>query len=263
MTILSEYAELMMKHGADSEVAVAFLKLHTGNEEFAKLAEVAYWLRKEIERLLPFNAPAVKRICKNGLVKVKDGSIFYEATIGSNITNVAAECSYLASETGWTVKFEFNGTNNTVKPGDSPETIEAGFMAAIEQSRLDYANSPEGKLREQQRQQEIAARQKCANELINSLPDVLADLDKLLSWLTAWMDATDDVGVKVDQVEVASKLESVWKCNAHVGKDKSEFTNKKVMGEYLVGQAISCMQNGMPPHPVLKKFVETYNGLPS
>lgn len=181
----------------------------------------------------------------------------YETGPGQHIDHASREAIRIATEANENVQFTFNDITLTAMPHGSPAQLSALFSLLCEQRAEAYRNSPKGKAEARARKLELKENQARIDALMLKLAD-LADLDAAVDWLDEYTTLADDIGVKSHLREVKAALEKAGYVN-------NEFTgkafvpgDKRVMGRYIVGQAINCMANGMPPHPVLGRFAQEY-----
>lgn len=92
------------------------------------------------------------------------------------------------------------------------------------------------------------------------LPEVVGDQDALIDWLVDYSGVADFTYVTKDYPTVIAALKAAgYSDNAHVGCPKEDFEDPQIMAEYIVGQAINCMEQRWSPHPGLtERFAEEY-----
>jgi hypothetical protein len=99
--------------------------------------------------------------------------------------------------------------------------------------------------------------------MVAVLPSVAANMDTLIVWLSAFSGVADDCDVTFDHKAVIDILVAAgYVLNAHVGDDPQSFDSRKKLGEWIVGQAISCINHGMGPHLITQMFAEQYFKIP-
>ena len=185
----------------------------------------------------------------------------YYGSPGEHISKSAAKCLEWSKETGLTVRLVFNDVELVVDyHSHSVDDVVEMYDRASAKRHEEWKVSPAGiayALEEEQRRLEYQTKH---DQLMSQLMDVAGDEERLMSWLSAYSDAADHVGVEnKDFLRVCSILEvHGYVNNDCVGFDESEFANPRVMARYIAGQAISCMRGGMPPHPMTAHFVEKY-----
>lgn len=132
-------------------------------------------------------------------------------------------------------------------------------IAAEDKAKVDaYLASPQYEIGRLERATEIVRRQNAVNRLTAQLADVCRQGDRaLLKWAAQLADVGDDVGVRIDLKYIIRRLKRFgWRSNAHVGR--TNWPNKRVVAEFIVGQVIYAAEIGMPPHPMTGTFVEQY-----
>lgn len=191
--------------------------------------------------------------------------LIYEPLGGERIEHACHEATRLAKEHRRLCRFSFNDVTLMAAPKKSAYTLEWEWTWTLERERSAYRNSKKGQEAERQRVAEVSAMQIQSDFLIKDLPNACqGGLDKVMLWLSAFAEVADRIGVTFDTDWIIALLESAgFRENAHVGRHPSAFNNRKMMGHYIVGQAINCMRQGMPPHPMTLTFVEKYFKLPA
>jgi len=180
---------------------------------------------------------------------------------GEHISKSAAKCLEWSQQTGDTVRLVFNDVELVVDyHSHTVDDVLEMYDQASAKRHEEWKASPAGiayALEEEHRRLE---HQTNHDQLMSQLMHVAGDEPRLMSWLSAYSNAADHVGVEnKDFLRVCSILEiHGYVGNDCVGFDESEFANPRVMARYIAGQAISCMRGGMPPHPMTAHFVEKY-----
>lgn len=185
----------------------------------------------------------------------------YHGQPGEHISKSAANSLELSRERGSPVEIIFNDIRLVVDyHSHTADQVVEMYDCARAKSHEEWRASTAGiayALEEEHRRLE---HQTNHDQLMSQLMHVAGDEPRLMSWLSAYSDAADHVGVEnKDFLRVCSILEiHGYVNNDCVGFDESEFANPRVMARYIAGQAISCMRSGMPPHPMTAHFVEKY-----
>lgn len=190
-----------------------------------------------------------------------------DASIGASINQSLKECLVKARSSGVTVTLRnFNGVDVTVAPTATIEEVETVWQSAMDRIAEEYRNSPAGRKEAREAKERLKHSQHECDRLLAQLEsyDDHPATDKIVAWVAEFSEYADHIGVKYDMAALISKLEQFgYVANAHVAKSNREKKNVKnlsrqVMGEYIIGQAISCIKNGMPPHPVVMRFAKEY-----
>lgn len=184
----------------------------------------------------------------------------YEPGAGIHISAACQEAVAFAKQHGESQTFTFNDITITATPETDPAALSAEFSAKQEANHKAWQDSPEGRQHAENRRLEICRKQAQHDTLVNDLPRVLMERrDALMRWLAMFAEAADDVGVVRKLPVVIAALEGAgYSSNDALGLDKREYDKPAIMCAYIVGQALSCMKNGMPPHPMTGSFVERY-----
>lgn len=163
-----------------------------------------------------------------------------------------------AEKTKSTVMFHFNEISFPVNPDDNESYVVGNYNKIVAQRAERYRQSPEYKLEQERRKDEVAKKQEKVNELVESLDDaVKAGVDSALEWLYQLIPVADDVDVKTPKAYFAQKLSRLATRDCHSGTDVTKDPIK--FKEWIIGQAIDQMSRSpkrMPPHPMLATFIE-------
>ncbi len=189
----------------------------------------------------------------------------YEPLAGHHIKTSCKEAVAMAIKAGRNVSFEFNGIPLIATPQSEPVVLVACYDFESECRRKEYEATPEAMVAKLRREADILERQASCNALLESLPQTLHACPQAehVAWLKKFATVADDVGVKFDDRSLIPTLESAgYKHNCHVGQPPKWFNTRERMAEYIFGQAISCLKNGMPPHPITISFCDKYFALP-
>jgi hypothetical protein len=186
----------------------------------------------------------------------------YHVSGGTHISGACAKACSMARREKAMVRFDFNDTQLFATPKKSPVTIEWEFEQATDRARSKWLNSEACKRQMAERALQLVHMNAEMAALLIGLPKALASMDSTMHWLNDYARLADDVGVSHDGERVSKALiEAGYQPGAHVGRSPNFFSTRKVMGEYIIGQALNCMAMGMPPHPITQSFCEKYFAL--
>lgn len=193
-------------------------------------------------------------------------TIAYEPSPGIHIREACKEAASKAINNNSEVEFEFNGIKVRATPQSSPASLEADWDAQMESSRKAYKESPEYAEAQERRAEAVKSSQNVVNCFMDGIEQVLAtcSTDSLLKYVVPFVEAADHVAVTFDQAKLADMLEHYgYKDGMHVGKPQEAFNDKEMMAQYIMGQVVSCLRRGMPPHPITNSFIEKYFAIPA
>lgn len=177
-------------------------------------------------------------------------------------TSIAVACQTAISRAKLThenAQFTFNGIKLIATPNSIPKKLEAEFMAKLKARADAYQKSPEGIAAKKKRAAEIIQKQHSIDKALTSLKSVIGDPDKLMHWIKSFADNSDDIDVKFSKSMLADELEAAgYINNEHVGQKPKWFSTRERMSRYIIGQAISCLRSGLPPHPITASLVKDY-----
>jgi hypothetical protein len=191
---------------------------------------------------------------------IKKGNEYHmEPWGGDNFSECARVAVQEAKALGETVILHFNSAALKVTGSSNPAALEKEYHDELDRSYKAYQASPAGRAAEARRIAENARDQKKIDDLVkNQLDGALAKgIGATVMWLKDYALVADNMNLKTYRSDVLGKLKGAgFKNNAHVGRKDLE-TDYIGFGEYLVGQAINCMESGMPPHPAAtEKFAD-------
>ena len=188
----------------------------------------------------------------------------YHGQPGEHISKSAANSLELSRERGSPVEIIFNDIRLVVDyHSHTADQVVEMYDRTSAKRHEEWKASPAGIAYAREEEQRRLEHQTTHDQLMSQIMNVAGDEERLMSWLSAYSDAADHVGVKnKDFLQVCSILEiHGYVSKDCVGVDKSAFANPRVMARWIAGQAISCMRAGMPPHPMTSHFVEKYQSL--
>lgn len=185
----------------------------------------------------------------------------YEPRCGQHFSQAAEKSLEISKALGTLVYFHFNGTEVVVDhTKDTLKHIHNQFNSKREAARAEYENSAEYKAYKIARDAEVASNNIKIAAMVDDLPNVLkAGEASTMNWLKDYTVLADDSSVdgKFDKViEFLTKAGYSEKDSSYDRETTKVTAN--VMARYIAGNALSCMKDGMPPHPVLEKFVGQY-----
>ena len=186
--------------------------------------------------------------------------ITYDPSPGTHIRNAATKARCMATKNRRPVRFKFNDVVLTATRKTSVDSLLWTFGLVMSQHAQQYRNSRRGREAEARRKQQIIDAQHRVDHLLNTLDASIQNgLDDTVLWLSRFSEVSDDCGVRYSTFDVSQKfVDAGYSENQHVGRPQEDFHDRQTMGEYIVGQAISCLRNGMPPHPITTKFADQY-----
>lgn len=189
-------------------------------------------------------------------------TITYDPMPGSTITDCIAECIAMANKAGLSVQLrQFNGVDLNVAPGATADACYDEWEIVFNNNAKLYRNSPECQkaAADSQRRADNARRE--VRRLLGTFDESSRSLDTLVGWAKDFSVHADNNAVVFDKDALADMLENLgYRNNMHVAKEGEIRPKwmKKIMGEYIIGQVINCLRNGMPPHPIEAKFADEY-----
>jgi hypothetical protein len=194
----------------------------------------------------------------------KTDKLVYKPLAGESIDYAAEQAIALAKKEDKTVTFQFNSVSLTATAANKPQDVVSSYMDTIHKQAEAYRNSPQGKAAAARRDAEVISKQALINDLVDKRLDAALKqgLTAVIQWVKEYANVADDVGVDHQGKKVSSALTAAgYKESDYVG-DKFVKGDKEVMGRYIVGQVIHCLNSGMPPHPMAANFADDYLKMP-
>lgn len=184
----------------------------------------------------------------------------YQPRVGQHIDRACEEAVTFAKRCGKSQTFVFNEVTLTAFPDTEPAALAAKFSEEMDAAGVRWRESEEGKKAAANRREQVRQYQSTHDSLMLSLPSILSERrDALMRWMASFADVADDVDVVKDFPRAIALLEGAgYSASDALGLSKDEYKKPAIMCAYIVGQALSCMKRGMPPHPVTIGFVEDY-----
>lgn len=177
--------------------------------------------------------------------------------IAKSVDRLVAAAREYGSAGGFFNDIELKATATT-----TPEEVVRFYNSEIDRRVAAFINSPEGKEAERKRE----AGRSSAQQLHDSLMAKLQSLDMsndvaVLDWLCQMQEPSDRIGVIVRRQTIVQTFEKYGfkageNCGAHYRPG-----DRKNMHRHLVGQALSCLKEGLSIHPILHKFAAEWRNL--
>lgn len=200
--------------------------------------------------------------------------ITYSPKAGEHIETASRNAQRIAFEKGQRVGFQFNDVRLWAFPAGSSDIPAKFYSTVVERRHNAYLESPEGKAAQKRRDSEIAEKQFACDNVTNNLDSILAHNSStgVLFFIEKFCKAANDIAVTIDHKRIIASLENAgFERNAYVMPSwalklqkkfwPKFFENKNRLYKYIIGQVLSCLYNGMPPHQVTLHFIEKWNKL--
>jgi hypothetical protein len=181
---------------------------------------------------------------------------------GTHISRACSDAAKLARSKRAIVHLEFNGITLTASPKMSASTLLWCYETETNRRAFTLEAVRERKKLDAEHQAQVETSQAMVDMIVDHLPESVHDMDKLMDECARLAKYGDWIGVKIPFEKIIGILEGAgYSNNAHVGKPASEFTTRKMVGEWIAGQVINCLKSGMPPHPMTETFRDKYFAL--
>lgn len=204
------------------------------------------------------------------LVEKADGTFDCDS-LGVSLDCVAEVAIKVAPQIRRDVKLHFNSTLLTISAYDTPDEVLERFHAELDRQRAEWLASPAGQAETQRRARELASHREAATKLISDLAGLTKGAHTAaVRWIRDFQDAADCSGAVDDYTPVLLRLQELGYFSGDyvIPKDTSEERKLRLQDElkvdpvkgakYIIGQAMSMMAGGMPPHPVVHSHAEDY-----
>jgi hypothetical protein len=222
---------------------------------------VATKYRPYCEVILPANADTSDyRFVSE--IDLLPGQHVLESAPGGHIVYVCAEAQRIANAVGVRVKFEFNGATVVARPYvTNPDFLYKSWDIEMQRRRQDYLSSDEYRQYKAEQEANNKRDQAIIDGLLLTLPEAVNDRVTLLKWLRDYTTVADNASLTTQLNNVNMTLKSAgYVAGAYVGQKELIDADKNVHADYIIGQAMSCMDSGLPPHPILISFVNKFFG---
>lgn len=192
---------------------------------------------------------------------MKKEPIYIKTYAGDHIHGVFKKALRMAWQKNRIIKFEFNEYKFTIRKRLSERHLRKQWDHMVSASSARWRNSRKGREYLAERAREIAQKQSEIDTLMAGVT-LTTNLDEILYWFEQFTPLADDISVSYDGAAIVQFLENNgYVENEGVGESKEHFKNKVNLGRYIVGQCLSSLKIGMPPHPICVKFIEDYNNI--
>ena len=187
-------------------------------------------------------------------------TMVYKVLAGEHIDWAIDRARELSKRHRALVRFRFNGVTLVASPKTAAHTLRWLWEKRMSEQASQWRQSPAGKASAARRERELATKQRRLDELMAVMDsEIGGGHEPMLRWLAEFAMVADDVEVSCDLPRVREALVAAgFANNQHVGRPKEEFDDPTVMAEYIAGQAISCINYGMGPHPITQLFVDRW-----
>lgn len=188
----------------------------------------------------------------------------YPTGPGDYLPDVITGATSRSRRLGQPVRFTFNDATVTVQPTSTAEQIRDEIDAQWKAQAEAYRNSPEGKAAAIREAEHVSRLQGLHDDLMARLVDAVGNQAALIDWLEQYSDPADDMRVQGrDFPRVATTIKAAGYVSADaLGLPSEAYAEPDVLARYLIGQAISQMEEGMPPHPgMMSMFASEYRKL--
>lgn len=176
---------------------------------------------------------------------------------GQHINNFAAELAREAAKHG-AATGKFNDIELVASASSTADDLIAQWDQKMQDARIAYQNSPEGKAHAAAREARINAAQETHDRLVRDLGTLDFNDDvAVLDWICAIQDSTDHVSVVVNKAAILSAFEAAgFEPGANVG-DAFKPDDRENVFRYIVGQALDCLKS-VAIHGIVHKFVDDW-----
>jgi len=211
---------------------------------------------------------------------------FYEGTnkapfrpeCGTRVDDMIARCLYrltpkpLVPERSRGLWFMFNDYRVTVLRGDTMETAMARFDAARKREHQWYLNSRRYRKHQEQDRRRKIRNQAAFDAALDTRPDNMFELDGVVEWIARWqphiwVSTKWSPTILLQELQHAGYVEKAHCVDSNDPEKEQKraalVASRKLMGEYLIGQAMSCMAAGMPPHDVYQHMIKRWRATPA
>lgn len=188
-------------------------------------------------------------------------------TCGTHISEACVKAIDMANQLHDVIEFEFNGIPISVGEMETADVVEIRWIVESDKRQEAYRQSPEYKAQQEKRKSDVIYASRIVSRLVEDAEVIPIQNEwEWLEWAVNLAKFADDVVVYFHPHSLALTLQQRgWVRNAHVtdSEDVKEQMkkDKTMMAQYIMGQVVSCLANGMPPHQIVIRFVEEYKAI--
>lgn len=194
-----------------------------------------------------------RRIVKKG----KDWH--FEPLAGDSRDECVATAITEAKALGDTITLHFNENVMKITGDTDPVQLEKERKEESRKKWDAYTKTAAYQKAQAREKAEHARDQKRIDDLMASLDGALAKgIGAAVSWMKDYSAVAEDGTLRTDNALVLKKvLAAGYKSNAHTDRTPEALeADYAAAGEYIMGQCISCMEDGFPPHPIAGMFAD-------
>lgn len=210
-----------------------------------------------------------------------NGILWYYPVFGCDIEYAIASACQLSRNFQTTIQFDFNQVSFEVRPNHTEKQLDEWWISEIERSQLEWYKSTEGI----NRLAEISQKQVEIERLIGvveTLPKndgTHKNSSTWLNWLYDFCILGENRYLNYDKQQLLQALEAGgWVSGHHVIKLEGDVTDEtintaceifqekikdspQVYAEYIMGQAIESLKDGLGVNSICRKFIDEYRGI--
>lgn len=180
---------------------------------------------------------------------------WYNPKIGEDVAFSCERAAELAVATCETVHLKFNDVELIVRPGERAAAVRQRWTRELQRRSIVFDASPAGIAEAHARAATRDEHQCRTDGLVAALHGAVQSLDTLVRWCVALAEAADHIGVSWDPYAAAETIKAAgYKANVHCGEPFRLTSDWQKAGEYLVGQTLASLDNGMPPRSIVADF---------
>lgn len=180
----------------------------------------------------------------------------YTPVPGESFDSAAKAAIRMALSFETPVQFRFNGVELVATKYSNLAELSEIYSATLSAQKAAKPSPP---------QPDPALKQQAMNETLNLLFEkgYAMNHDNLMEWLKCYAELADNRGVRFQPNQVYGHFRLLkYDPNVETGRPVADYDDRAVMARYIIGQVLTFLEKGMPPHPVTLSFIAQYEALP-
>jgi len=180
----------------------------------------------------------------------------FEPTPGETLDSTIKVAIAIAKIQNTTCQFRFNGVDLEATKYSNLAELSEIYSATLRAQKAAKPSPP---------QPDPAMKQQAMEKTLNLLYEkgYAMSHDNLMEWLKCYAELADNREVAFEPHHVLGYFIRIgFRPNAETGRPAADYDDRAVMARYIIGQVLTFLEKGMPPHPVTLSFIAQYEALP-
>ena len=216
-------------------------------------------MNKEIKRIIEFEPDCGETIQKYAERCMLERNLINKKLIVKNITLLNSKNEIEDKSSDFVLHGLFNGVDIYTDDDSTIDSIVNFYHSELDILSKEYKKSEEYKQKKLKEKQEVKELQIKCDKMIENFKNMdLNNYKELLIWLKEFFFVSDRIGVNFDKNILIKNLKEYGYYKDMNIKENYIEHDKVNNAEYIVGQALCCLENYGILHQVLPTFVDRW-----